>query len=234
MATKRKLPTIFNRDEWEAILGACYTTSTTGVRNRAILAVLLGSGLRVSEVCALRGADVDVARGMITVRAGKGGKDRTVPMIGEEKPWLQSWAEKRRALGLNGRHPFFVGLRTGLDALKPRYMQGLVTTLGEAAGVDGKRCSPHTFRHTFATRMLNEFGLSLRELQEVMGHADISTTSIYLHVDPEGIRRKVQGADDAQEAEAEGDVSPEVMALARKLMEIPKEQRKALAGLLGQ
>lgn len=227
----RRLPVTLTPEEIEAILATINPKSTTGLRNRTMLQVLLGAGLRVSELVGLRGVDVDLTKGTIRVNLGKGGKDRVVPINHETLGWLQAWAEKRKALDLNGRAPFFVGLRegpTGLghrkqgEGLKTRYVQSLVSRLAEAAGIE-KRVSPHTLRHTYATRML-EKGFNVREVQTLLGHANIASTQIYTHVEPEELRKKIQGAS----CEEKTSTDPQVRMLAEVLGKLTVEQREAL------
>jgi site-specific recombinase XerD len=207
----RRLPVALTEDEVEALVATVNTSCTTGLRNRAMLAAMLGAGLRVSEVCALRGADVDLQKGTVRVNLGKGRKDRVVPVDQQTRAWLQAWAEKRDALGLNGKNAFFAGIRTGPtgktrtrdgrevtavrargEAIKPRYVQGLVARLAQAAGI-AKRVTPHVLRHTYATRMLERPGMTIRDVQTLLGHANLATTQVYTHVNEDELRRKVQG-----------------------------------------
>ena len=169
----QRLPHVLTEAEVAALLARVNTRCPTGLRNRAALAAMLGAGLRVSELCALRGVDVDLARGTVRVNLGKGGKDRVIPVDQETRGWLQAWAERRAGLQLNGQGAFFPGLRIGRtgagvrkrgEALRPRYWQGLLTRLAEAAEIEGKRVSPHVLRHTYATRRLDR-GFSIREAQ---------------------------------------------------------------------
>jgi len=231
--TPKHLPITLTPAEEEALLATVKTRSTTGLRNRTMLQVMLGAGLRVSEVVNLRGVDVDLAQGEIRVNLGKGGKDRVVPVNAETLGWLQAWAERRKTLGLNGRQPFFVGLREGAtgrgqrehgEGLKPRYLQALLTRLGEAAGIE-KRVSPHILRHTYATRLLDE-GFNIREVQTLLGHSNVATTQIYTHVNPEELRRKVQ-------AEDRPTPDPQVQAIAQALANLTSEQRQGLVAILG-
>ncbi len=231
--TPKRLPQTLTTDEVNALLATVNTACTTGLRNRTMLEVMAGAGLRVSEVVALRGVDVDLQRGTLTVRQGKGSKDRVVPVDRETLGWLQAWAEKRKSLGLNGKECFFVGIREGAtgrgtrergEGLTTRYLQGLVGTLAAAAGIE-KRVSPHTLRHTYATRLLDR-GFNLREVQTLLGHASVQTTEVYTHVNEEDLRAKLQAAPAAT-------VDPQVAALAAALGNLSDEQRQALAGLLG-
>lgn len=221
MQRPRRLPVTLTDQEAEALVGAVNTKCPTGLRNRALLAVMLGAGLRVSEACGLRPADVDLQRGMVRVNRGKGAKDRVVPIDSETAGWLRAWAEKRAALGFNGRQAFFCGLRTRGDALKPRYVQDLVSRLAERAGIQ-KRVSPHTLRHTYATTMLRR-GMNLREVQQLLGHSHVMTTEIYTHVDPEDLREKIQ---------ANRPAAPQAVALDNVLRQLSKENLQALLAIL--
>lgn len=230
-AGRKRIPVTLTQGRVAALERVVRTTSTTGVRNRAMIAVMLGAGLRVSELVALRGVDVDQARGTIRGDQGKGDKDRVVPVDDEARGWLQAWAQKRATLSLNGRAPFFVGLREGRtgtgerkrgEGLKVRYVQTLLKRLAEAARIE-QRVTPHILRHTYATRMLDR-GFNLREVQTLLGHADVSTTQVYTHVSDHELREKVQGVDAKTKARQE-----QIEALQRQVAAL-QEQIMALAG----
>ncbi len=207
----RRLPVTLTQAEAEALVARVNPRSTTGLRNRALLAVMLGAGLRVSEVAALKPADLDLARGTVRVNLGKSGKDRIIPVDGETRGWLQAWAEKRTALGLSGRQPFFTRLKGGTGTgLSVRAIQDWLARLGESAGLD-KRISPHVLRHTYATRMLDQ-GLTLRDVQELLGHAHVATTEIYTHVSDEALRAKIQAP--------RADLAAKIDALEKQLAEL--------------
>ena len=223
--TPKRLPVTLTPAEVDALLATVNTACTTGLRNRTMLQVMLGAGLRVSEVVALRGVDVDLQAGTLRVNQGKGSKDRVVPVGSDTLQWLQAWAGKRKDLGLNGKEAFFVGLREGAtgrgdrehgQGLTTRYLQGLVSALAEAAGIE-KQVTPHTLRREGAT---------VEHVRRLLGHANLQTTQVYLHVNDEDLRRLVQ----AEEAPT---VDPQVQALAAALANLTQEQREALAGLLG-
>ena len=229
----KRLPVTLTTDEVDALLATINTGCTTGLRNRAMLQAMLGAGLRVSEVASLRGLDVDLQKGTVRVNQGKGSKDRVVPVDRETLGWLQAWAEKRKSLGLNSKEAFFVGLREGAtgrgerergQGLTPRYLQSLVTILARAAGIE-KPVSPHTLRHTYATRLLDR-GFNIREVQTLLGHANVQTTQVYTHVNPEELRAKLQ-------AEPVPTVDPQVQAAAQVLANLTPEQRQVLVALLG-
>lgn len=215
----KHLPVTLTEKETQALLAQVNPKSTTGLRNRAMLAAMLGAGLRVSEVVHLYPADVDFAEGTLRVNDGKGGKDRVVPVDAETLGWLRSWAERRKTLGVNGRQPFFCRVKltsiaynphtpekapaarkvsTG-DPLNTRSVQALVSRLAREAGIEPRRLegkerkpSPHWLRHTYASRLLAR-GFTIREVQELLGHSDVSTTQVYLHVTQEELKAKVQG-----------------------------------------
>lgn len=196
---RRRLPVTLTEAEEQALVAQVSTRSATGLRNRALLAAMLGAGLRVSEVLALRPGDVDFATGQIRVNAGKGSKDRVVPVDTETLAHLRAWAEKRASLGLSGHKPLFCRLRRqgfgkgGFgSAMSADNVQALVSRLARQAGVD-KRVTPHTLRHTYACRLLRRPGATLTDVQQALGHSRLQTTAIYLHVEPEHLRRVVQG-----------------------------------------
>ena len=203
----KRLPTVLTRAECAEIVKAVgHVKSMSGARNMALVQIMLGAGLRVSEVCALRGTDVDAQEGRIEVRGGKGDKDRIVWVGDDVKSALKDWDAKRRELGINGRHPYFVGIRNGgnglcerqpNEPLSVRTVQELVAKLAAQAGIE-KRVSPHTLRHTYATIGLNN-GLSTRDMQKLLGHAAVTTTEIYTHVLEDELRLKVQGAPAAED-----------------------------------
>lgn len=176
----RSLPDVLSVSEIERLLAAVTPDRTYAFRDRAILEVLYGCGLRVSELCGLRTRDVDLEERLIRV-LGKGSKERLVPVgadaghalrryLRESRPRLErGGSEGRVFLNRSGR-PLS---RMGVWKILRRYV--------ERAGID-RRVTPHTLRHSFATHLL-EGGADLASVQEMLGHADISTTEIYTHVD---------------------------------------------------
>jgi len=227
--TVKRLPVVLTPKEADALLAGVVTRSTTGLRNRALFSVLLGAGLRVSEVVALKGVDVDLEQGLLRVVKGKGNRDRTVPIDQEVIGWLSAWEGKRAALKLTGKHPFFVAVRNGrftlgsrkrTDPLRARSVGYLVKRAAVKVGIE-RKVSPHVLRHTYATLRLRN-GFDLREVQELLGHSNVATTQVYTHVDPEALRQKVQ----AQAPTAEDPLVVAVKALT-------PEQRSALAAALG-
>lgn len=143
------------------------------VRDQAIVELLYGAGLRVGELEALDRADVDLEEGIVRVRRGKGGKERRVPVGPPAREAVRAWLERRTdedpALFLNAR-----GQR-----LRQRSIRRIVEAAGQRVGVVGLH--PHALRHAFATHLLDA-GADLRGIQELLGHASLSTTQRYTHV----------------------------------------------------
>jgi len=151
-----------------------------GLRERALLELLYGAGLRVGEVVGLDVRDVDLTRG--DVRAlGKGGKERIVPLPAAARQALAAWLELRRRPGYLAE-PLFTALRTG-RRLGARDVRRLLAARARRAGVAG-RVHPHRLRHSYATHLL-DMGADLREIQELLGHASLSTTQRYTAVSAE-------------------------------------------------
>lgn len=178
--TGRPLPSVLQLAQVERLLAAVPGDEPSARRDRAILEVLYGCGLRVSELCGLDLTDLDPQEGSLRVR-GKGSKQRVVPIGGPALAAIDAW--------LRGGRPTFGGKRPNaaifLNQRGGRLSRVSVWTLLKrcalAAGIPGE-ITPHTLRHTYATHLL-EGGADLRIVQELLGHADISTTEIYTHVD---------------------------------------------------
>lgn len=177
----RKLPDTLSFEEITQLLEAVDTTTNEGVRNRAILEVLYASGLRVSELVELRLSDCYFDQGFIRV-IGKGQKMRMVP-IGDEaiKFTLLYLHEVRGNVDIKPGHEDFVFLNRRGKALSRVMIFLIIKGLAEKINVS-KSVSPHTFRHSFATHLM-EGGADLRAIQEMLGHESITTTEIYTHLD---------------------------------------------------
>ncbi len=179
-----ELPKVSRRDievltyeELERLLAAPKGSGLRALRDRAILEVFFSTGLRVSELCALK-RNIDLARGEISVR-GKGDKLRVVFLSDRAKKTLKSYLSERK----DPEEKLFVSLsRSGkvLGPMLPRTVQRLVDHYARAAGI-AKKVHPHELRHSFATDLLLN-GADLRSVQELLGHANISTTQIYTHL----------------------------------------------------
>jgi len=108
----RRLPTTLTEEETQAVLARINPRGPLGLRNRAILAAVLGAGLRVSEVVGLGPTDIDYTEGVVRVKGGKDGQERVIPVDGDTLAWLSAWAEKRKALGMKRPPAYFCRVRT--------------------------------------------------------------------------------------------------------------------------
>ena len=169
----RKLPQVLDPDEAKALVEVP-TDVPLGLRDRALLELFYSSGLRLSELCALRWHDLDLDDGLVTV-LGKGGKQRSVPLGSFARNAMREW---RASTGAGNDTPVFPG-RSG--PITPRAVQYRLRQLAQRQGLF-KRVHPHLLRHSFASHVLESSG-DLRGVQELLGHADISTTQIYTHLD---------------------------------------------------
>jgi len=179
------LPKFLTVPEAEALLQAPDERKPQGVRDRAMLEVLYGSGLRVSELAGLRLAEINLDDGFLVCR-GKGGKERIVPLGRSAGRAVRRYlAEVRPVFDRNGREELFLTRRG-----RPFTRQGIWKLLRQHAAAAGlaDRISPHTLRHSFATHLL-ERGADLRSVQLMLGHSQITTTQIYTHVSRERLRR---------------------------------------------
>ncbi len=177
----RSLP-VFAEEGWvHRMMGLPDCSCRRGLRDRALLELLYGAGLRLEELRGLRWEDTDL-RGELLRVLGKGGKERIVPCQGEARRWLSRWRDLNEALGAA---PVFPGRNPELP-LSPRTVQRIVGRyLGQVANLT--RVSPHVLRHSFATHLL-EHGADLRSIQEMLGHASLSSTQIYTHVSTEKLK----------------------------------------------
>ncbi len=178
----KKLPQVLNYAEVQKLLASPRGDEPTALRDRALLEVMYACGLRASETIGLELADIDLRQGFLRAR-GKGSKERIVPLgrkaIAAVSVYLRGGRSK--LVGEGHEAKLFVNFRGG-----PLSRQGLykiVQRHARAAGLDGK-LSPHTLRHSFATHLLAG-GCDLRAVQEMLGHADISTTQMYTHLSGE-------------------------------------------------
>lgn len=180
----RRLPKWLNEDDRRALLSRPSRRYPTGVRNRAIISVMLLGGLRCTEALTLRPRDVDLRDYLIRVR-GKGDKERVVPIEPALERDLLAW----RSIRPPGP-TFFTTLKGG--RVDDGYVREMIARYGLKAGI-GRRVHPHLLRHTAASCWLNEKNLSLREVQVLLGHARIATTELYLHASVPDIARKMRG-----------------------------------------
>lgn len=173
----RKVPETLEYQEVEALLAAPRTDTRQGVRDRAMLELMYACGLRVSELAALTLQSVQCEAGFVRVR-GKGNKERLVPIGRTAQAWVERYRQHARPL-MSTRPELFLSRRGG--PLTRQAIWALIRRYAQAAGIT-KHLSPHTLRHSFATHLLQNGG-DLRAIQEMLGHASITTTQIYTHAD---------------------------------------------------
>ncbi len=183
-------PEVLTDEEVGRLLRACSRRAPTGLRNRALIAVLYRAGLRISEALDLFPKDVDLEAGSIRVLRGKGGRPRTVGIDPAAGAVLERWLEARTKLGLGGRRPVFCtldGARMG-DA----YIRVLLPRLGRRAGIE-KRVHAHGLRHAHAAQLRVE-GVDIGIISRQLGHRSIATTARYLdHIAPQQVIEAMWG-----------------------------------------
>ena len=185
-----RVPKTLSEAEVEAVLAAPDVGTVLGLRDRAMLELMYASGLRVSELVGLRRVDVLLAEQVLRV-LGKGSKERLVPYGQEAALWLERYLAQARPklVGARAQEALFVtarGVQAG-QAMSRVMFWSLVRKYALIAGID-RPLSPHTLRHAFATHLLNH-GADLRAVQMLLGHADISTTTIYTHIARERLQQ---------------------------------------------
>jgi integrase/recombinase XerD len=177
------LPKFLNQDEIGRLLTVPDLSTEVGIRDRAILELMYACGLRVSEVCDLNIFDPDLDSGILTCK-GKGSKTRKVPIGKSAVEWLRCYLLKRRQKDNVEVQNLFVSAHG-----KPINRQDIfkmVKACGEQIGRED--CSPHTLRHTFATHLVQN-SADIRSVQQMLGHADISTTQVYTHITDVHLRK---------------------------------------------
>lgn len=178
---RRRLPTVLSPDEVARLIAGA-----KNLYHRTLLLTLYGAGLRRSELCHLKVRDIDSQRMVLRIEQGKGGRDREIPL---SPTLLHALREYYR--WMRPQTYLFPGLQHGWRAdrpLTPKVIWDAVQYAARKAGI-GKRVSPHMLRHTYATHLL-EAGADLRTIQLLLGHADLSHTTVYLHLS----RRHLQAA----------------------------------------
>ncbi|MCD7935325.1 MAG: site-specific tyrosine recombinase XerD [Tannerellaceae bacterium] len=183
-----KLPEVLTEEEVNAILDSIDLSQKEGRRNRAMLEVLYSCGLRVSELVTLRYADVYFEEGFVKVE-GKGSKQRLVPISETALHEIQLYLLDRVHIQVKKGFEDILFLSRRGTPLSRIMVFHIIKQQTELAGIQ-KNVSPHTFRHSFATHLL-EGGANLRAIQEMMGHEKITTTEIYTHIDREFLRKEI-------------------------------------------
>ncbi len=179
---EKKLPQILTEGEVDRLLEACEGEDPVSMRDRAIVEIGYGCGLRAGEIASLSVSDIALLSGVIKLR-GKGGKERVVPLVGKVRSFVEKYmVSGRRPPAPSGKDKLFLS-RSG-KPLRREDVWRVIQKRGKMAGISVSRLYPHILRHSFATHLLRR-GMDLRTLQELMGHSSIMTTEKYTHFDIE-------------------------------------------------
>ena len=182
--TRRLPPEILSDAEVCALMRACGRHAPTGLRNRALIALLYRTGLRINEALSLYPKDLELSDGSVRVLNGKGGKSRTVGLDPGAAAIIERWSDARSQLELSGRQPLFCTLRG--EPMADAYVRVMMKRLGARAGID-KRVHAHGLRHTHATQLRVE-GVDIAIISKQLGHTSITTTARYLdHLAPRAV-----------------------------------------------
>jgi integrase/recombinase XerD len=184
--TWKTIPDVLNRQEVEKLLGAPSRKGLTGPRDKAILELMYATGLRVSEVKDLKKANVNLEAGFVKC-SGKGGKERVVPLGKVAKDAIERYIATSRKKLLSKKEDEHLFLSRLGKRLSRQSIWKIIQKYAKQAGIK-KHITPHTLRHSFATHLL-EGGAELRGVQEMLGHADISTTQIYTHINKDKLKK---------------------------------------------
>jgi integrase/recombinase XerD len=188
MSSPQTLPKVLSPGEVKALMAVPNMRSPTGLRNRCMLELMHGCGLRVSETCGLHVRDVRWREGKIHLRAEitKGNREAWVSVPDRILALLERWVHVRRRYAAGQPHLF-----TTLQGapVRRKYVWEAIQRYARRAGI--AHAAPHILRHTFATDLLAE-GFNIREVQELLRHADLRTTQIYTHIHDDELHRKVR------------------------------------------
>jgi integrase/recombinase XerD len=180
------LPKFLSQAEMDSLLAQPDTATETGLRDRAVLELMYASGLRVSEAVNVRLRDLDADAGILTT-TGKGSKTRRVPVGASALEWLRKYMVVRRRIENVEVENLFVSPLG--RPLTRQAIHGFIKKYSEACGMEG--VSPHTLRHSFATHLVQNRA-DIRSVQQMLGHADISTTQIYTHMTDAHLRKSYE------------------------------------------
>jgi site-specific recombinase XerD len=159
-----------------ALIRSCSPRAPTGIRNRALIAVLWRCGLRVGEALALEQRDIDLDAATIRVRHGKGDRSRTVGLDDQTAALIGRWIDRRRALSPGARSPLFCTLRGA--RIDSSYVRRLLPRLARKAGID-RRCHAHGLRHAYASELAREH-TPINVIRDALGHSSLAVTDRYL------------------------------------------------------
>lgn len=187
---KRKLPDVLSHDEIQEMIQSIDVSQKAGHRNRALLQVLYGCGLRVSECCNLVYSRLYQEEEFIKV-TGKGNKQRLVPIHSQALEEIERYEDQmRNHMPIQEKHMDNIFLSARGNPLSRVMIYNIVKTSAQKAGIE-KKISPHTLRHSFATELVKN-GANLRAVQDMLGHASITTTEIYTHLDQQHLRNTIE------------------------------------------
>ncbi len=186
----RKLPETLHYEEIESMLNAIDHSTAEGPRNRAILEVLYSCGLRVSELTELKISQCHFEEGFVNV-TGKGNKSRLIPIGNQAIKYVNIYLNtSRKSISIENKNEDYVFLNRRGKKLSRVMIFLIIQELAEKAGIH-KAVSPHTFRHSFATHLI-EGGADLRAVQDMLGHESITTTEIYTHIDKTFLKETIE------------------------------------------
>lgn len=186
-------------DEIRALIAACSTRAPTGIRNRALIAVLWRCGLRIGEALALTTKDIDLDGGTLHVRHGKGDKSRRLGIDTTTAALLARWLDRRALVGFNGKQPVFCTITSSRDgalkagsAMRQDYVRHLLPRIAKKAGVD-RRIHAHGLRHAYAAGLAREL-TPMNIIRDALGHSSLAVTDRYLRdVAPVHVIATMQG-----------------------------------------
>ncbi len=181
----KRIPAVLTQNEIEAMLKVSPPRGWQGIRDKAIIEIFYASGLRVSELADLKLTSINYDIGFVRA-IGKGSKERIIPVGAKAKEAIKLYLEKSRVKVAKGADQGYLFLSRLGKRISRQSVWTIIKSYARLAGIK-KVIKPHTLRHTFATHLL-EHGADLRSVQEMLGHADISTTQIYTHVDRERLK----------------------------------------------
>lgn len=184
----KTLPEVLSVEEIDSMIRAIPPDKEESLRNEAIVEMLYGSGLRVSELINLRISRLNLDEGFVLVE-GKGNKERFVPVSPRALQLIRLWLDQRAAMKIAPADADILFLNRRGSRLTRVMIFYIVRSLAEAAGIQ-RKVSPHTLRHSFATHLL-EGGANLRSIQELLGHENLVTTELYVHLDRSGLRSAI-------------------------------------------
>ncbi|MFV0395311.1 MAG: site-specific tyrosine recombinase XerD [Coprobacillaceae bacterium] len=187
--TKQYLPTVLSEEEIREVLDSIEVVDPISSRNRCMMELLYATGVRVSELTALTLAQINVNMQYIKV-IGKGNKERLVPMTPYVSQMIKKYLEKDREFFLPNLDSSYVFLTKKGKPLTREHVYQIVQKVADNCDVN-KHFSPHSLRHTFATHLL-ENGADLRSIQELLGHSDINTTTVYTHISNKKLQKEYQ------------------------------------------